>query len=119
MADTRALNRRYRLIGWGALLSWIGAASFLPGERLPFGVGLLGIGVILVGIALARTLIHEMPLHWVDMLLGAMALALGAAELLRSWVPVSVAVVVSGVALFIRGARPRKDGLAAGSCPCW
>ena len=116
MADTHALSRRYRSIGWGALLTWIGVVSFLPGERLPLGAALLGIGVILVGVALARTLVHGMPLGWVDLSLGGLSLALGAAQLLRSWVPVSVAVVALGVALLIHGARSRKEDLAARCC---
>jgi hypothetical protein len=110
MDDTRALNRRYSLVGWGALFVWIGAVSFVPGERLPFGLGLLGIGMILLGINLARCLIHKIPAHGTDTTLGAIALALGAAELFRSLMLIPVGLIAIGLVLLTRSAlAPKTD----------
>ena len=116
MEETRALNRRYSLVGWGALFVWIGAASFLPGERLPFGLGLLGIGVILLGINLARRAIHALSVNRTDITLGTIALALGAAELSRSLVVVPIGLIAIGLFLLIRGGLPRKTD-TGDACP--
>jgi hypothetical protein len=111
MEETRTLNRRYSLIGWGALLVWIGAVSFLPGERLPFGLGLLGIGMILLGINVARRAIHALPVIGTDITLGTIALALGAAELFRSPVLIPIGLIAIGLILLIRSALPRKTAI--------
>lgn len=115
MEETRVLNRRYSLVGWGALFVWIGAVSFLPGERLPFGLGLLGIGMILLGINLARRAIHALPVNGTDITLGTIALALGAAELFRSLVLIPIGLIATGLVLLIRSGLPRKTATTASS----
>ncbi len=110
MDNIKALNQRYTLVAWGALLIWIGAISFIPGERVPFGVGLLGIGIILLGMNLVRYLINKIPANGADLTLGAIALALGVAELFRSLLPIPIGLIVIGVILLIRSALPLKTG---------
>jgi hypothetical protein len=113
--ETRALNRRYSLVGWGALFVWIGAVAFLPGERVPFGLGLLGIGVILLGINLARRAIHALPVNGTDITLGTIALALGVAELVRSLVVIPIGLIAIGLVLLVRSGLPRKTATTASS----
>jgi hypothetical protein len=110
MDDTRALSRRYSLVGWGALFVWIGAVSFVPGERLPFGLGLLGVGVILLGINLARCVIPKIPVHGTDIMIGAMALAFGGAELFHTLMVIPAALIAIGLVLLTRSAlAPKVD----------
>jgi hypothetical protein len=116
MEDTGALNHRYSLVGWGALFVWIGAVSFLPGSRLPFGLGLLGIGVILLGINLARRGIHKIPANGTDITLGVIAFALGAAELFRSLALIPISLIAIGLVLLSRSRLARKTATTAGSC---
>ncbi|HSD71774.1 MAG TPA: hypothetical protein VLE54_03235 [Thermoanaerobaculia bacterium] len=82
------------------------------GERLPFGLGQLGIGVVLLGINLARRLIHKIRACGIDITLGTNALALGAAELFRSLMLIPVSLIVMGLVLLIRSAlaRPQESG---------
>ncbi|MFI5181492.1 MAG: hypothetical protein ACHQPI_08890 [Thermoanaerobaculia bacterium] len=108
------MNRRYSLAGWGALLVWIGAVSILPGSRSPFGLGLLGIGVILLGIQAARRLIHEFPVNGTDITLGLIALSLGAAELFQSPMFIPFGLIAFGAILLIRSALARKTTTAGG-----
>jgi hypothetical protein len=75
------LNRRYETIAWGALFLWVGARDLLPG--LPIGTGMLGIGLILLGINLARRL-SDLPINGVSTALGITACLVGAVELFRS-----------------------------------
>ena len=114
MEDTELLNRRYSLAGWGALLVWIGAVSFLPGSRLPLGLGLLGIGTILLGIHAARRLIHKIPANGTDTALGVMVITLGAAELFRSLVPIPAGLIATGLVLLVRSRRARSRAAMAG-----
>ncbi len=116
MEETRSLNRRYNLVGWGALLVWIGGVNFLPDERLPFGLGLLGIGTILLGINLARRAIHALPVNGTDITLGTIALALGASELLGSLVLIPIGLIAIGLVLLFRSALPRKTATTARCC---
>jgi hypothetical protein len=108
MDNITASNRRYTLIGWGILFIWIGAISFIPGEHVPFGVGVLGIGVILLGINMARYLINQIPVNGADITLGVIALALGGAELFRSLLPIPIGLIVIGVILLIRSTLSPK-----------
>ena len=62
MDNTRKLNRRYETIAWGTLLIWVGARDLMPG--LPTGTGMLGIGLILLGLNLARRL-YDIPINGV------------------------------------------------------
>jgi hypothetical protein len=116
MEDSRALNRRYSLVGWGALLVWIGAVSFLPGERLPFGLGLMGIGIIILGVNGARHVIHALPVKGIDITLGTLALAWGAAELFRSSAFIPIALIAIGLVLLIGGGLERKVETTAPGC---
>ncbi len=115
MDDVRKLNKRYTLVAWGALFIWIGVIWLVPGVRVPIGTGLLGIGIILLGVNLARYLINKIPPNWSDITLGIIVLALGAAELLHSQLPFSIGLIVIGVVLLVRSVAKRSS---VGCCFC-
>lgn len=114
MDETKTVNQRYSLIGWGALFVWIGAISLLPGERVPFGLALLGIGLILLGINVARRAIHGLPVNVCDLTLGAIALAWGAAEIFRTLIFFPLGLIAIGLVLLIRSVGPAKTGETSG-----
>lgn len=118
MDDKETLNRRYRLGAWGALLVWVGAASFLPGERLSLGLGLLGIGAILLAVNLARRVLHGLAASPTDVILGAIAVALGVAALFRSLLVVPVGMIALGLALLVRCALPPRQESTTPDCCC-
>ena len=80
MNDIKTLNKRYEAVAWGAMFILLGGLSLIPGEQND--VFVLGIGVILLGLNLARYL-SKMPMNGVTIALGIMAFVLGMVALLR------------------------------------
>ena len=97
----RLLNRRYEMIVWGAFFIWWGVTtlfSFLPG-----GVGEIGIGLILLGLNVARAL-NKIPTSAFTITLGVIALVLGGVELLRSIFRLPFELPIFPVLLILLGA---------------
>lgn len=80
MDNWKALDRRYEAIAWGAGFVWIGILSLIPGDQNSIGV--LSIGLILLGLNLARSL-NQIPTNGFITVLGILASVLGLAALLR------------------------------------
>ncbi len=111
MQDTRSLNRRYETIAWGAFFIVLGVTSLIPG--LPPGFGTLGVGVILLGLNLARYL-SQIPTSSFTVVLGIIAICLGLADIARALInpaielPVfPILLIVIGVIWLVRGATRR------------
>ncbi len=111
MQDTRTLNRRYETVAWGAFFILLGFTSLIPGS--PPGLGTLGIGVILLGLNLARYL-SQIPTSGFTITLGIIAVVLGAADMLRALLNLRVDVpifplllIVIGVIWLVRGVVSR------------
>jgi hypothetical protein len=107
MDDTRALNRKYETIAWGAFFIWLGITNLLRG--LPEGVGAVGIGIILLGLNLARAM-SKIPTSGVTLFLGALALVLGAFDIARAVLRLEIELpffplllIVIGVVWLVRG----------------
>jgi hypothetical protein len=81
MNDNEQLDKRYQSIAWGALFILVGALSLVPGDQTSLAV--LGCGVILLALNLARSL-RRMPLNGFTLALGAAASIAGALALLRT-----------------------------------
>jgi hypothetical protein len=81
MDDARTLNRKYETVAWGAFFIWLGITNLSRG--LPDGVGAVGIGVILLGLNLARYA-SKIPTSGLTICLGALALVLGAFDVARA-----------------------------------
>lgn len=83
MNDTKRRDSLYEALAWSALFLWMGIASVIP--SLPGGAGLLGIGVILVGLNVARR-ISGIPVNRFTAILGGVAVAIGGAIFVgRQW----------------------------------
>jgi hypothetical protein len=80
MENAEIFDRKLETTGWGLLFIFWGISIFF--DRIPFGVGLLGTGLILLGLNAVRLLkrIHTRPSTTVC---GILALAWGVLELLR------------------------------------
>ena len=81
MQDTKSLNRRYETTAWGAFFILLGVTSLFRG--LPEGVGTAGVGIIFLGLNLARYL-SRIPTSGFTITLGVLALVLGGADMARS-----------------------------------
>ena len=80
MSNIRALDARYETVAWGAVLILVGSLEAIPGSQ--GGAGVLGIGLILLGLNLARY-VRRIPVSPFSITLGVIALGLGAVVLLR------------------------------------
>ena len=80
MKDRKTLDKRYEVIAWGAGFMWVGILGFVPGEQN--GIGVLGIGLILLGLNLARSL-SKIPTNGFTTVLGILTSGLGLVVLLR------------------------------------
>ncbi|MBM3127963.1 MAG: hypothetical protein FJ009_04920 [Chloroflexi bacterium] len=100
MDDARVLNRKYETIAWGAFFIWLGVTNLV--RVLPDGVGALGIGVILLGLNLARYL-SKIPTSGVTLFLGALALALGAFDAARAVLRLEIDLPFFPVLLIVIG----------------
>ena len=115
MDNWKALDRRYQVIAWGIGFVWVGIYSLIPGNQNSIGV--LGIGLILLGLNLAR-LLSQIPTSVFTIVLGSLASVLGLAVLLR---PVlnfprieldlfSLLLIVIGLYLLIPDQKPMENG---------
>jgi uncharacterized membrane protein len=52
--DKAALNKRLEAIGWGLFLVMLGGFILVPGDQFPKGWWSIGIGVIMLGLNVAR-----------------------------------------------------------------
>jgi len=107
MDDARTLNRKYETIAWGAFFIWLGVTNLF--RALPEGVGEVGIGIILLGLNLARSM-SKIPTSGVTLFLGALALVLGAFDIARAVLRLEIELpffplllIVIGVVWLVRG----------------
>jgi hypothetical protein len=78
MNTIQTKNRDFEAIAWGALFVWWGLTEMV--SFLPEGSGALGVGLILIGVNLAR---QQMGLRipWFSLTVGILALIWGGLEL--------------------------------------
>jgi len=115
MNDIKTLNKRYEAVAWGAMFILLGGLSLIPGEQND--VFVLGIGVILLGLNLARYL-SKIPMNGVTIALGIMAFVLGMVALLRPVLNLPrfelplfpVLLIVIGLYLLIPGPKRTQNG---------
>lgn len=111
MDNTEKFNRKYNTIGWG-LLSLLWGITILF-DFVPFGVGVLGTGLILLGANLVLTR-NGLPARDDNTVLGFLALLWGGLELARpilrqlfdvtdwDWAIFAILLVVLGMSLLAR-----------------
>jgi hypothetical protein len=104
--------KKYNLIGWGLLLILWGITILF--DFVPFGVGVLGTGLILLGANVVRAL-NGLPAKDDNTILGIMALLWGGLELARpilkqlfrfvdwDWAIFAILLLVMGLILLVRG----------------
>jgi hypothetical protein len=108
MENTRKLYIDFEAIAWGALFILWGLTEMF--KFLPDGTGAVGIGVILVGLNLARSWTGQ-PTSGFTTTFGVLALLLGGLELVRPYLHISFELPVFAILLLAMGAIVLVRGL--------
>ena len=108
MENTRKSNLDFGTIAWGALFILWGLTEMF--KFLPDGTGAVGIGVILIGLNLARSLTGQ-PTSGFTTTFGILALLLGGLELVRPYLHLSFELPVFAILLLTMGAIVLVRGL--------
>jgi hypothetical protein len=109
MDNTRTLNRNFEAITWGAIFIWWGVTELVV--SLPHGVGAIGIGLILLGLNLARSL-NGIPTRGFTTTVGILALVLGVLELASSVLHLSFDLPIFSILLIVLGLVVLARGLS-------
>jgi hypothetical protein len=100
MDNLQTLNRRLEAIAWGAFFVWWGITELFP--SLPKGSGAIGIGIILLGLNVARSM-NNIPSSGFTTTLGILALVLGVLDFSRGLLHLSFELPVFGILLIVLG----------------
>ena len=100
MNNTQTLNRNFDAIGWGALFIWWGITELFP--SLPDGIGIIGIGLILIGVNIARRS-NGIPVSGFSTTLGILALVWGGLELVGVFLSLPFEIPIFAILLIVLG----------------
>ena len=75
------LNKRLEAVGWGLLLIMLGGFGLVPNDQVPKGVWSIGVGVIMLGLNVARYF-FKIKMSGFTTVLGILALVGGITELI-------------------------------------
>ena len=79
--EKAALNKRMESVAWGLFIIMLGGFAFVPKEMVPKGAWSVGIGLIMLGLNLARYL-NKVKMSGFTTVLGVIALVGGIVQLL-------------------------------------
>ena len=111
MNSTQTLNRNFEAIAWGALFIWWGITELVP--SLPGSAGAIGIGLILIGVNVARRL-NGIPASRFSTTLGILALVWGGLELVGVLLSLPFELPVFAILLIVLGAIILAPALFSG-----
>jgi hypothetical protein len=100
--EKAALNKRLETMGWGLFLIMAGGFALVPGDMIPKGLWSIGIGVIMLGLNLARYL-NKIRMSGFTTVLGILALLGGLAELLGiTSLDIALLLIILGAYLLLK-----------------
>ena len=100
MNNTKTINRNFDAITWGALFIWWGITELV--FPLPDGTGAIGIGLILIGINVARRL-SGLRISGFSTTIGVLALVWGGLELAGVLLSLPFELPVFAILLIVLG----------------
>jgi hypothetical protein len=112
MNNLKILNHRYETVAWGILAILWGTTILF--DFIPFGVGVLGTGLVLLSVNIVRTL-NDLPTRSENTVFGILMLAWGGLELGRpilrilfksadlDWVIFAILLIGLGLMLSMHG----------------
>jgi hypothetical protein len=111
MNNAKIQNRNFETIAWGALFIWWGITELV--KTLPEGTGIIGIGLILLGLNLARHL-NGIAISGFTTTVGILALVWGVLELAGAFLSLPFEIPIFAILLVTLGlivlARELKEG---------
>jgi hypothetical protein len=91
------LNQRFEAIGWALFLIMLGGIGLVPDALVPEGTWLVGVGLIMLGLNLARYL-SNIPMSSGTLFFGSLALIAGIASVLGANLPIfPIALILLGL----------------------
>jgi len=102
------LNETLEAVAWGALLMWWGVTELF--SFLPNGTGAIGVGLILLGLNVIRSLNGFSTRAWTTMF-GILALVWGGLDLAGSLLRLSFEMPTFAILLIVLGAMVLGRGL--------
>ena len=116
--DAGREERDVGTLAWGMLLTWCGIwwGILEPWELLPAGTGAIGIGLILLGVNVVRTL-KNTPINVCSTTIGCLFLILGGLQLTRlylHWPAAELSIcgiflIALGTAILMRELLPDRE----------
>ncbi len=100
MNNSPTLSRNLGTIAWGAIFVWWGIIELFT--SLPQGVGAVGIGLILLGLNLARSM-NGIPVSGFTTILGVLSLVWGGLELAGTVLSLPFALPIFPILLVVLG----------------
>jgi hypothetical protein len=100
MKNTQPVKLNYDAIAWGALFVWWGITALIP--SLPNGTGAIGIGLILIGVNIARSL-NGVPISSFSTTVGILALIWGGLDLAGVFLNLPFEIPVFPILLIVLG----------------
>lgn len=100
MDKPQTMNQNFKAIAWGALFIWWGITEMIT--SLPDGTGAIGMGLILVGVNIARSL-NGLPANRFSTTLGILALVWGGLELVGTFLNLPFELPVFAILLILLG----------------
>jgi len=91
--EEKAVNKRLETIAWALFLVMIGGIGLVPKERVPEGLWLVGAGLIMLGLNLARYL-NKIKMSNGTLVLGILALLSGLGDLVGVDMPVFAILLI-------------------------
>jgi len=100
MNNTQTQNRNFEAIAWGSVFIWWGITELIP--SLPDGAGLIGFGLILLGVNLARSR-NGIPTSGFTTTIGILALIWGGLELMGVVLSLPFEIPIFAILLIVLG----------------
>ena len=104
-----ALNKRLEQIGWGLFLIMIGGIALVPDQQVPAGTWLIGAGLIMLGLNVARYF-NRLPLSGFTLTLGTLAIIMGASDFFGVDLPFfPILLIVIGASILLKPLFERRS----------
>ena len=101
MNDFNSLDRRLQNISWAFFLIMIGGLWIVPQDKLPKGTWMVGVGIIMLGLNLARY-INKIKVSRFTTILGILGVILGVSSFYGLNLPlVPLVVILIGINILI------------------
>jgi hypothetical protein len=108
VSDKRALDHQFERMSWALFLIMLGGLGLVPG--VPSGTWLIGTGLIMLGLNVARYM-NGIPIGTFTICLGFAAIAFGVARFVGADLPVlPILLILIGASILWRSAREHQQG---------